>query len=403
MAYVEEYAGWIDEAALIACEPGTTEISDEIATKYDVFGWTATSIDYETVRLLARGVHEKNGDCKQVLGGAHATAMEGNPRHLDWVFDAFVIGEGEKAFLKCLVDIQYDHIRWPQRYYTEYVENLDELPFPRRPHVETQQLMGGETMGATIMTSRGCPHNCAFCASKCMWPTRVRWRSPADVVAEMLMLRERGVTDFSIIDDNMTLNDPWLREFCKLVKPLMVRWRGLSRVDRVNRERCVRMREAGCVDLCLGVESFDQKVLDALEKGTTTKQCMDAIITAHDCELQVRVMMMIGTPGESYKGTVALNVSHLHGLEDCIDLVTLYTMMPLPGSPIWEAPHVYDIEIVDRDFSKYNRWWWSPEGANAPWSPIRIKGMTYEQQLENIQQMRNYVASLPQMNTGRVS
>ena len=77
----------------------------------------------------------------------------------------------------------------------------------------------------------------------------------------------------------------------------------------------------------------------------------------------------------------------------------------MPGTPLWDNPEAYDIEVIDRSFKKFNFYMYErgPEGEpieTEVYSNIRIKGMTEEQQIENIKEMREYVAALPQNNKG---
>ena len=117
-----------------------------------------------------------------------------------------------------------------------------------------------------------------------------------------------------------------------------------------------------------------------------------AIKRAHSAGLPTGLFVMIGTPGETYGATVDAN---LHWLRDRLDGqyhdLRLYVFMPLPGSPIYERPEDFGVKIVSRDFESYNRHAFRRDhaGARVPasWSPIRIDGMTYEQQVANIERM----------------
>ncbi len=397
-AYVRQELPWLEVQIVdFSTERNPQAAMLGVLPRQDVCGWTATSLDYETARGMARRVTQLDSDVVHLLGGAHATAL---PDQVDMdVFTSVICGEGELALTRCLLDIGHD--RQPRRVYASAaIEDLDTLPFPDRLKPEAKQVQGGEGQSATIMCSRGCAHQCAFCATQCMWPGGVRFRSPGNVAAEVEELVEQGVTDFAFIDDSLTLSKPWLTKLCDLLKPLKIRWRALSRVDRATSETLRMMSWAGCTEICYGVESFDQNVLDALRKGTTIAQAKKAILAAAGAGLTTRVFLMISTPGESYRMTVERNKRSLEDLGKAVGMVSLSTFMPLPGTPIWMKPEDYGIEIAEPDLSKMNRYWYRPHGENKPWSPIRIDGMTYTEQLENISEMRHVLSALDRANTG---
>ncbi len=94
------------------------------------------------------------------------------------------------------------------------------------------------------------------------------------------------------------------------------------------------------------------------------------------------------------------NVAFLTALEHDIDFVTLSTFMPLPGTPIYEQPQMYDVRIAEPDLGKMNRYQWGPEGERPVWSPIEILGLPRKTQLQNIQRMREFVGSHKSANKG---
>jgi radical SAM superfamily enzyme YgiQ (UPF0313 family) len=397
-AYIRRELPWV-EVKIVDLSSGRDMISAIIdLSGQDVCGWTATSLDYERVRGLARRVSRVNSNSvTHILGGAHGTAL---PERVDMtVFTSIIRGEGEVALKRCLLDMRYAGKAKPV-YDPIPIPNLDALPFPDRPIPEAKQLQGGAAQSATIMASRGCPYKCAYCGTHAMWPGRVRWRSPYNVAAEVSRLHDQGVTDFAFIDDNLTTNTLWLTELCRHLGDLGVRWRALSRVDRANPSVLRLMQRSGCTEICYGVESFDQDVLDRLDKKITYKQASRAIVDAAEAGLKTRVFLMISTPGETYRRTVDRNRVGLELLDPQIGMVTLNTFMPLPGSPIWNRPRDYGVRIVETDLSKMNRYHHGPGGENEPWSPIRIDGMTYAEQLENIREMRACLANLGRENRG---
>lgn len=213
------------------------------------------------------------------------------------------------------------------------------------------------------------------------------------MAAEMIHLSAfYGVEEFNLSDDT-----PWLfraqgEEFVDILHDSGFKWRAQARVNEVVKRprRLATLRAAGCDELCMGVESFDQRVLDALRKGTRVEQIEEAVHLVNAAGFRVRAYLMIGTPGESAR-TVDLNMASLEALGNAISVVNLQPFMPLPGTPIWEDPAAFGCEIVDADVSKYNRYLQGPLGKRPTWSPINVDGMSHGELLYNIERMRRYI------------
>ena len=81
------------------------------------------------------------------------------------------------------------------------------------------------------------------------------------------------------------------------------------------------------------------------------------------------------------------------------------TLVPLPGTPLWDTPEKYDIEVIDKSLEQFNFYMYEkgPDGqpVETPvYSNIKISGMTRFQQLDNIRDMRHYIGGLEQDNKG---
>jgi len=373
--------------------------------EFDVYGYTATCVDYLNVLKLARGVARRFPGALHVIGGPHATLSSGS---IDPVFDAVFVGEAEYELPRFLRDVRSGS---PQKVYAgQRIQDLDELPFPDRESLGAVQggkvLIEQEGQSTVVMGSRGCPYNCAFCASGALWSRKVRWRRVDCLVAEIKEAAERfGLRNFRFSDDNMTSNKPRFVELCSKLAPLGVKWRMSARVDSLDGEVLEALRGGGCVDVNLGVESFDADVLRAMNKNITPEQSVDAVRRLAGHGVNARLLMMISTPGETHRHTVDENVRYLERVRGLFAMVSLKTLVPLPGTPIWNGPEEYGVRIVNRSLDRFNFYMYERGEDGSPvetpvFSNITIDGMTREQQLENIIRMREYVASLPQNNTG---
>ena len=233
----------------------------------DVYGFTATSLDYYTQVSLMNKIRERFPRATYILGGPHASVMTEDI--LCDGFDSAFIGETEDTILQFIDDWKTMQVR--SVYRPEKRVDLDNLPRPDRdsfPWIGGNVLTKGDKNSVNLMASRGCPYNCTFCASETIWQRNLRWRKVDDVVDEIKECIDKyGIKVYRFSDDNMASNRRWTERFCELVKPLGIKWRLSVRVDRVDPPLLKLMSEAGCTELGLGCESFDPDVLKTLKEG----------------------------------------------------------------------------------------------------------------------------------------
>ncbi len=384
LASVREHCPWV-EARILDLSTTTPDAAVDALEDYDVCAYTATSVDYRLTHDLACRVRERHGSM-QVIGGPHVTLAETR----DPVWASIFKGEGERTIVQFCEDVRDGSVK--RRYQEDPIEWLDSLPMPLR-----EGFRPGERVH--VMASRGCCHNCSFCASNGMWPGPVRYRSPTNVVVELRRLvKSHGIEDFTMYDDNVMARRGWLEEFCQRVRPLKLRWRAQARSDNVNPAALKHMRDAGCVDLGLGIESFDEHVLGMLAKGVRPGGHAHAIRAAHELGFHTRLLMMISTPGEAAGRTVDVNIEWLQRLKGQYGAVQLYIFMPLPGSAVYERPAAFGVQFVSRELDRFQ---WYGDRPNARgglqqelFSPIAIAGMTREEQGENRTRMFAFVDGL---------
>ncbi|MFH1471202.1 MAG: radical SAM protein [Candidatus Micrarchaeota archaeon] len=319
----------------------------------DIYAITATTPDYPEAKAIAEEAKKMNMGSWVVIGGIHATSV---PNKIDAVFDKVVVGEGEVSFLNVLEDFEKKDNS--KRFYkSPPICDLDSLPFPARhlmpfdaifsPHA----LFVGAGPTATVMLSRGCPYSCSFCASKMMWDRKVRFRSPDNIVAEIKHVIDKyGIKNFRFHDDTITVKKEWLREICEKIKPFGIRWRAETRVDRVSSEVLKMMKEAGCEEIAYGVESLDQAVLDRADKKIKLSDVYTAVKLTKESGMGVRLFFIIGLPGEKPGYADRLIRFCEEANPDAVDVSTL---VPFPGSNIYNNPEQYGFELDMEDFEHF--------------------------------------------------
>ena len=133
-----------------------------------------------------------------------------------------------------------------------------------------------------LITSRGCPYQCVFCASSHFWGTKVRRRGVEAILKELEEIYDRyHFNAVAFVDDTFNLLPKRVIEICHgiIEKRLDLWWWCLSRVDLLlrNEEMVKEMVRAGAKSVFIGVESFNPKTLEELKKGIDVESTVQAV------------------------------------------------------------------------------------------------------------------------------
>ena len=375
-------------------------------SNYNIICLSATTLEYPMTCIVAQSIRSFFPETKIFIGGVHATVMHEEVTKQPF-FDKICVGEGELVILDMINDVRYNSLKYKKIYKADkFIENLDLLPFPDRSLIEGKHggsiFLDKETGNENIITSRGCPFACAFCASKSIWKQKVRYRSVANIVSEIQdIMKKYGTKVFRIADDNITSNPKRCLEFCEAITHLNIAWRCSIRAESITEEVAQALYKAGCREISPGIESGDQRVLDFLNKKTTLKRMFIGCRNASNAGLKIRALMMIGTPGEWFD-TPERNKKYLEKLS--YDGVTLSTFVPLPGTKIWNNPLRFNCRIMIQDFSLYNKDYYTMQCGKArkrEYFPlIRNLFLTLDQQIDNVKRMEKYIEELGKYNKG---
>ncbi len=312
-----------------------------------------------------------------IAGGPHATIM---PETVIPYVDALVIGEGELAsleILKNLPDLKPVKGAWVKDGTNVYKSNelslsqdLDSIPFPDRSLIENEQYMqywhfmdvaGGYKKGTNIIGSRGCPFHCTYCQPtlRRLFGTKLRYRSPRNVVDEIVSLKEKlGIQAFIFQDDTLTIDRKWVIEFTDLLakERTGLIWGCNTRADTIDRELLVRMYNAGLRKIQIGGESGTIRILsDVYKKGIVPEQVKKVVSTAHGVGVKTLVFFMLGAPGETRQEVIS-TIKFAKEIKS--DEVTFNLTQPLPGTDLYQSmikKGEYNLEIDFTKFDYYNR------------------------------------------------
>lgn len=376
--------------------------------KPDVVGITATTPYIFDAIETAKIAKMEIPDCVTILGGPHPTLMPVETLSNPYV-DIVCIGEGEKTIVELanalemygmdkLSDIKgiaYKHdgkpiINEPR----PLIEDLDSLPFPARHllPMNMYKAFGKRIPIGSILTSRGCPFKCIFCASSKIWGKKFRARSPRNVVDEIEEFISKYRSKYiEFIDDIFTLSKKRTIEICKEIKSrgLDIFWGCSSRVDTVTKEILAIMKSAGCFIIYFGVESGVQRILDKLAKGIKLEQIKKAFRWAKEVGIQTLASVMIGAPGESLED-IQRTLKFVKKLDP--DFVQFSILTPYPGTEIYEELKKQGYEL-DNDWRNYSGTRPTIKGKDMdPDEIIKIFKKAYVQFYMNPRKLISYLA-----------
>lgn len=319
---------------------GTKETGQRIVDSCpDIVGFSVTTPIWGEAAKLAYGCKMTNPRYVVVMGGPHVSAVPYEVARHGFI-DAVVTGEGETGMCMVADTCKRDGSAELPRIIKPPPEPvpLDELAFPSRHLVDNSRylsLFSGEPY--TLMVSaRGCPYNCIFCASKCTFGRRTRFRSVGNVVEELVEVVEYyGIHDVTFSDDTFTLDKKRTIELCGAIKDakLDLRFKVASRVDKVDADILHCLKVAGCWQVSFGIESAKQKTLNFLKKGITPAQSRRAVKLAKEAGLGTYASYILGVQGETKKD-VERTVKFADELDTDYAQFTVAT--PLPGTEMWD-------------------------------------------------------------------
>lgn len=309
----------------------------------EILGISMKTPDVKVSEELAAIVKNKMPKTTIVVGGAHVTGLKERVLEEGPYFDIGVIGEGEETFCEILATIQEGQndlgsidgivyrqndkiLRTRQR---AWIADLDKLLFPAWK-------LFPEGTDKSLFTSRGCPFRCIFCQR--VMGSQIRKMSPQRVVSEMIRNIEKyNCRFFQIEDDVFGSNKKWALKTLDLMMAEGIheraKWAANSRVNYADIELFQKMKQAGCVSLCFGIESGNQAILDIIKKDFKLEQAIRAFELTKRASLKSAAFFIIGHPFEN-KRTIRDTINFACRLNP--DAVCFGQMIPYPGTLIYQ-------------------------------------------------------------------
>jgi magnesium-protoporphyrin IX monomethyl ester (oxidative) cyclase len=318
----------------------------------DLVGFSATTSGFLDAYDLAAGIKAVRPQIGTIFGGVHISALGGVLLEQFEDVDYLAMGEGEITMgrlasgqnLRDISGLVWRHdnqvVTNPRR---DHIRNLDDLPFPAY-----EKLVGFPkgyrlplfsytmTPGATMVTSRGCTFQCAYC-DRSVFNQGYRYNSAAYIYDHMHYLRSRfGIRHLNIYDDLFTLNRRRIARLCELLmgKPLGIQFNCAVRVGHADDDLLRMLHQAGCLMVSVGIESGDPDLLEVHKPGVYLDGVRDTVHRIKSAGLRVKGLFMMGLPGEtpaSIQKTSDFVMSL--GLDD----MNMSKFTPFHGAPVWKT------------------------------------------------------------------
>ena len=230
--------------------------------------------------------------------------------------------------------------------------DLDKLPFPAWDLVDVGKYRRCWSkhgyFSMNVATTRGCPFGCNWCA-KPIYGRGYNSRSPENVVEELKFLKERFNPDHIwFCDDIFGLKPGWLSEFANEIRKsnINLKYKCHSRPDLLVKENSFDfLSQSGCETVWIGAESGAQKILDAMDKGTTVEQIQLATRRLKEKRIKIGYFLQFGYPGESYDDILKT-----------IDLVKQEMPDEIGMSVSYPLPNTKFYTMVDETLGKKRNW-----------------------------------------------
>jgi len=321
-----------------------------------VVGFTSNIATHNNCLKLASLLKQHWPDLKIIVGGVQASFL---PKETlkENLFDALVLFEGELTTLevvnhfiqgspsnmediKGLAFLANGRLKISER--RPFVTDIDQLEPPSRDLLDLDSYF----MAGTIITSRGCPGRCTFCANNAFWQRVCRFHSLGRVMQEIEELTEKyKVRRIFFVDDTFVQSPERIAQICDGILRLGrdIKWSCSARGKMIPQDLLEKMKEAGCRRIVIGAESGDNGVLKSIKKDITVEEIEDTVMAIRRVGIAVTCSFILGhlydTPetirksldfGKKLCGDIA-------GIDENLSIPEYIPLTPVPGTEVFES------------------------------------------------------------------
>jgi radical SAM superfamily enzyme YgiQ (UPF0313 family) len=352
-----------------------------ISENIQIIGFSVNLVNLLFSIEMAKRIKEKDPGKIIIFGGPHTNFLTANSPNLGihiyhpGLVDIVVKGEGEETLDEIMRRIEAGEtldglpntILYKDGYYQAFagegqVDNLDSLPFPSFDGFPLDKYTNRQL---PIMMSRGCVRKCRFC-NESFISKKYRYRNAVNVFKEVIFqMHKYKVKIFEFNDSMLNSNLKQLELFCDLVIKyrIQINWGGQAGIRKdMNQELLIKMKKAGCEYIIYGVESFSDKVLQAMNKLYTAEDAIRVLRFTKKAGINPYINIIVGFPGEGEK-EFNETVKFLKRFHRYIMGTGSYSVCYIsPGSDLQLNPDKYGIVCQGKEGHKK---WYSSTGNNT--------------------------------------
>lgn len=331
---------------------------------------------------------KKHTNATIVMGGLHASMNYNEAvKYCDYV----LLGEGDESiveFINALKNdrpIDFEGVAFKENGQTLFTgnrkppENIDTIP-NRNLLYNYKKMAGHNTLWPQVHASRGCPHNCDYCAVVRHFGRKVRTRTPENVVEDIrqaIAFHNQGhlprlARVLWLTDDNFFAERTWAISVLQAIIDSGIKYNFTIQARYevgFDNEMLELLKKAGFIELAMGIEFLEDEAFEKYHKKSTCSDIVSSIKNIQNHGLSVRGLFILGADNHT-KGVGNRLADFV--IQNKIKGVLIQSMYFVPGTPVYEENKE---NILHKNWAKYN--------GNVVHRPKNIS--PYNLQLENIQ------------------
>lgn len=355
-------------------------VKETIEYRPDLIGISAMTIYYGDAIKVAEKL-KQNLKAPIIIGGVHISTL---PTSLNKNFDIGVVGEGEEIFLdlvklfqsknkfdsKDLMEISglvfWDNGGLKITARRPLIENLDSISMPdykyiNKAYFEEKPIIGQGDFRRRgwIITSRGCPFKCRFCATSAFWGGgKIRFHSPEYIIKSIKSLvKEHNISHLIIEDDLFTIYKDRIKKFIELFEKEgllgKITLTAQARANTIDDELCEVLKKLNITILQFGFESGSKKILQWLKGPTVSPEInLRAIEICKRNGINVFGSLMMGNPSETIEDMKETINWIKKAIKLGVDYLFVFVATPYPGEEFWEIAKQKNKVSDDMDWEK---------------------------------------------------
>lgn len=301
---------------------------------------------------IAKELKQALPSAKILAFGLYFSILENQGMENYPFIDFCIIGEPEETFGELLENFENEKSTYPGikglgfwelqkpviNQKRDCLEDIDKLPHPDRSLFKNSRyrLPHNNQPFTLLNTARGCPYQCIFCIASIYSGNKVRKHSVGYVIEEIVECLQRyGIKEFLFWEEVFTIDRNYALRLCQAILEhhLDIHWAATTRLDLLDEELLAAMKKAGCYLLGLGIESFNQEILDTAKKSTRVSDIQKAVELCHRQGIKTMGHFIFGLPGETRESAETTIRSMLKlGL----DYMQAYCAVPYPKTELGE-------------------------------------------------------------------